>query len=78
MTKLIPIIEKFSQKHLLSARETTVLGKMISGTIQASEIGAALGISHNTARIHLKRINNKVGVNSKSAVLSEFIRFISL
>ncbi len=67
-------ISQFSQRFELSRRESTVLTELISGNVEAKQIANALGISHNTVRIHIKHINDKVGVRSKSAILSQFIR----
>ncbi len=68
-------IEKFTKEHGLSSRQKDVLEELVKGNVTSIEIGKALGISANTARIHIKSINSRVGVHSKAAVLSQLIRF---
>lgn len=70
-----PIVE-FSRKHNLSKREQDVLTLLVSRVVNAEQISKHLGISQNTVRIHVKNINTKVGVRSKSEILSAFIGFL--
>ncbi|NRA68362.1 MAG: helix-turn-helix transcriptional regulator [Pseudobacteriovorax sp.] len=70
-----PIVE-FSRKYNLSKRETDVLTLLVSRVVNAEQISRHLGISQNTVRIHVKNINTKVGVRSKSEILSSFIGFL--
>lgn len=52
----------------LSDREVEVLEQLENGTT-AREIGAALYVSHETVRSHLKRIYRKLGVHDRTAAL---------
>lgn len=70
-----PIVE-FSNKYGLSKREQDVLTLLVNRIVNAEEISRRLGISQNTVRIHVKNINTKVGVRSKSEILSTFIGFL--
>ncbi len=68
-------INLFSNKYKLSVREKDILTAMVQGQVSAEDIALHFGLSRNTVRIHIKNINSKVGVRSKAAILSEFIRF---
>ena len=41
----------------------------------ADELAEAMGISKNTVRIHLRNINTKLCINSKSELLGKFIEY---
>lgn len=69
-------IAEFSRKYSLSKREQDVLTLLVSRVVNAEHISRHLGISQNTVRIHVKNINTKVGVRSKSEILSTFIGFL--
>ncbi len=69
-------IAEFSRKYHLSKREQDVLILLVSRVVNAEQISRHLGISQNTVRIHVKNINTKVGVRSKSEILSTFIGFL--
>ena len=70
-----PILE-FCRKYSLSKREQDVLTLLVNRIVNAEEISKRLGISQNTVRIHVKNINTKVRVRSKSEILSTFIGFL--
>lgn len=55
----------------LSARETDVLTGIAKGFSYA-EVATALGVSTNTVRTHIKRIYQKLAVNSRSEAVYEF------
>ncbi|NRA64850.1 MAG: HTH domain-containing protein [Pseudobacteriovorax sp.] len=73
---LKPKINEFSAKYRLSNREVDVLEQLIQGNTSGAEISESLGISPNTVRIHLKNINARIGVHSKSATLAIFLRHV--
>ncbi len=52
----------------LSKREVQVLDRLAEGAT-AREVGAALFVSHETVRSHLKRIYRKLGVHDREAAL---------
>lgn len=57
----------------LSCREKEVLHWVSQGKSN-EEIGAILGISHNTVKNHLKRVFNKLGVTSRSQAVRLFVQ----
>ena len=57
----------------LSAREQEVLHWVGQGKSN-EEIGAILGISHNTVKNHLKRIFNKMGVTARSQAVRDYMQ----
>ncbi|NRA63155.1 MAG: helix-turn-helix transcriptional regulator [Pseudobacteriovorax sp.] len=73
---LQPKINEFSSKHELSRREKDVLEQLVQGNTSGAEISSSLGISPNTVRIHLKNINIRVGVHSKTEALASFLRHV--
>ena len=74
---MTPITE-FSKQYNLSPREQDVLKLMLRRVVNAEEISKNLGISQNTVRIHVKNINTKLGVRSKSEILSTFIGYLEV
>lgn len=60
----------------LSARQRDVLHLLRSGK-STDEIGAALQISPNTVRIHLKRIYGTFGVKNRTALLAAAARLLA-
>ena len=72
---MTPITE-FAKQFNLSPREQDVLKLMLKRVVNAEEISRNLGISQNTVRIHVKNINTKLGVRSKSEILSTFIAYL--
>ncbi len=72
---MTPITE-FAKQYNLSPREQDVLKLMLRRVVNAEEISKHLGISQNTVRIHVKNINTKIGVRSKSEILSTFIGYL--
>lgn len=49
----------------LSPREAEVLGEVAKG-LSNREIGASLGISENSVKMHLKRVNFKLGASDRT------------
>lgn len=74
------LIRKYQGKHLpataphandLSARETEVLTGIAKG-FSYTEVATALAVSTNTVRTHIKRIYQKLSVNSRSEAVYEY------
>jgi DNA-binding NarL/FixJ family response regulator len=59
------------QGNELSARETEVLTGIAKG-FSYSEVASALAVSTNTVRTHIKRIYQKLSVNSRSEAVYEY------
>lgn len=59
------------QSNELSVRETEVLTGIAKGFSYA-EVAAALAVSTNTVRTHIKRIYQKLSVNSRSEAVYEY------
>jgi DNA-binding NarL/FixJ family response regulator len=59
------------QSNDLSARETEVLTGIAKG-FSYSEVATALAVSTNTVRTHIKRIYQKLSVNSRSEAVYEY------
>ena len=59
---------KKSALRSLTAREQEVLHEMARHG-NAKEVGAALGLSHETVRVHMKKIYQKLHVKSKAEAL---------
>jgi DNA-binding NarL/FixJ family response regulator len=59
------------QSNELSARETEVLTGIAKG-FSYSEVASALAVSTNTVRTHIKRIYQKLSVNSRSEAVYEY------
>ena len=60
-----------AQSNELSARETEVLTGIAKGFSYA-EVATALAVSTNTVRTHIKRIYQKLSVNSRSEAVYEY------
>lgn len=66
-----PVVRATNQKglELLSARERQVIQYLASGMTN-SEIASSLGLSHHTVKNYLFRIFDKLGVSSRTELLS--------
>jgi DNA-binding CsgD family transcriptional regulator len=64
-----PLDDDDDDLSLLSERERDVVLAMCRG-LRLAEIARVLGISHHTARNHLKRVFKKLGVHSQVEMLS--------
>ena len=73
--KLIPSLDLFVKENQMTKREKEILALLIQQKVSADELGEALGISKNTVRIHLRNINTKLNISSKSELLGKFIEF---
>ena len=73
--KLSPSLDLFVKENQMTKREKEILALLIQQKVSADELGEALGISKNTVRIHLRNINTKLNISSKSELLGKFIEF---
>ena len=70
-----PSLDLFVKENQMTKREREILTLLIQQKVSADELGEALGISKNTVRIHLRNINTKLNISSKSELLGKFIEF---
>jgi DNA-binding CsgD family transcriptional regulator len=74
-----PLVQEVGEYALfiqyLSRRELEVIKSIIAGNISYKEISAALNISVNTVKIHLKHIYKKTGISSITDISSLFRGF---
>lgn len=68
-------IEGFTGHSKLSRRETDIVVALIRNITNSEEIAHALGISTHTVNNHLKSIFEKTSTNSKTEILSSFLRY---
>ena len=68
-------LDRFSKIYKISERQRDVVECILSGDTESKTISRSLGISQNTVRIHLKNLNQKTKVNSKTAIVVKFINF---
>ena len=73
--KLKPALDLFVKQNQMTNREKEILALLIQQRVTADELADDLGISRNTVRIHLRNINTKLSINSKSELLGRFIEF---
>lgn len=67
-------IESFAASAKLSRRETDIVVALIRSITNSDEIAIHLGISTYTVNNHLKNIFEKTATNSKTEILSAFLR----
>lgn len=58
----------------LSPRELDVLRELADGAANAAEVGKRLHISHNTVRVHMRHVREKLGVPSQAAAVAAVLR----
>jgi DNA-binding CsgD family transcriptional regulator len=63
-------VAAFGRRYRLSARETEIVELLVRGQANR-EIGHALGIEIATAKKHLSRIFDKVGVDSRAQLMAK-------
>lgn len=68
-------IEGFTAQAKLSRRESDIVIALIRNITNSEEVASALGISTHTVNNHLKSIFEKTGTNSKTEILSSFLRY---
>jgi len=67
----VQLMEDFG-KNVLTRRESEVAKFMLKG-FTASEIARFLDISYSTARIHMRRVYEKMGVSSQTQLCGNFV-----
>lgn len=65
-------IDAIKDKYALTARELQVL-ELIKGGSSYKEIAQVLNVSYHTVNHHIKNLYLKLGVNSKTELLSKYI-----
>ena len=68
-------IDGFTASTKLSRRETDIVVALIRNITNSEEVAKALGISTHTVNNHLKSIFEKTSTNSKTEILSSFLRY---
>jgi DNA-binding NarL/FixJ family response regulator len=66
-------VEAYARQPTLSAREIQVI-ELLGLGMRNKEIGAALGITEETTRVHVKSIYLKFNVHDRTAALAEAVR----
>jgi two-component system NarL family response regulator len=66
-------LEKRGTAPVLTSREIQVL-QLVSQGLRNKEIAAVLGISDETARVHVKNVLAKLKVNDRSAAVNVGVR----
>lgn len=64
---------RVKQRSSLSSREVEIL-QLVSNGLSASEIGDQLGLAESTAKTHLARIYDKLGVSERAAAVAQAMR----
>jgi DNA-binding CsgD family transcriptional regulator len=64
--------EECTKRYHLTRREFEVIGKIIKG-LTNQEISSSLSISNHTVKDHIKKIMFKLGVHTRSAVISRVL-----
>jgi DNA-binding CsgD family transcriptional regulator len=67
-------VERFSQKHKLSARETEVISLLLRGR-SGPRIAEMLFVTSGTIKTHLKHIYSKLGASGRQDVMEMFDAF---
>jgi DNA-binding NarL/FixJ family response regulator len=67
-------INKFARTYALSERERQVLSLLVGRVTSSEEIATKLEVSRNTVRNHFQNIFHKTKTNSKTELLSLFIK----
>lgn len=65
-----PMTFKALPNTILTRRDTQVLVEMAKGST-AKEMALALGVSYETARTYMGRVNEKLGVSDKAAAVCQ-------
>lgn len=70
--KLEDVLQQASEEYHLTAREKEIIGYWMKD-FNYREIALLLGISQNTVKVHISRINLKLNVNSKASLILRLI-----
>ncbi len=66
-------LQSFAKKFRLTEREMDVFFLLASKTINSTDLGKQLGVSHHTVSNHLKNIFQKTNTGNKAELLAMFI-----
>jgi DNA-binding NarL/FixJ family response regulator len=67
-------LDRFADKHELTAREYDVVFLLLSGLSTVAQIAERLGLSQNTVHNHFKNVFRRTSTNSKAGLLSMFLK----
>jgi len=67
-------LDRFADKHELTAREYDVVFLLLSGLSTVAQIADRLGLSQNTVHNHFKNVFRRTATNSKAGLLSLFLK----
>ncbi len=70
--KLEDMLQQASEEYHLTEREKEIIGYWMKD-FNYREIALLLGISQNTVKVHISRINLKLNVNSKASLILRLI-----
>lgn len=70
--KLEDVLQQVSEDYRLTVREREIIGYWMKD-FNYREIALLLGISQNTVKVHISRINLKLNVNSKASLILRLI-----
>ncbi|MFD0673419.1 helix-turn-helix transcriptional regulator [Cohnella sp. GCM10027633] len=70
--KLEDVLQQASEEYHLTGREKEIIGYWMKD-FNYREIALLLGISQNTVKVHISRINLKLNVNSKASLILRLI-----
>ena len=70
--KLEDMLQQASEEYRLTEREKEIIGYWMKD-FNYREIALLLGISQNTVKVHISRINLKLNVNSKASLILRLI-----
>jgi DNA-binding NarL/FixJ family response regulator len=67
-------LDRFADRHELTAREYDVVFLLISGLSTVAQIAERLGLSQNTVHNHFKNVFRRTSTNSKAGLLALFLK----
>ncbi|MFC5531221.1 response regulator transcription factor [Cohnella yongneupensis] len=70
--KLEDVLRQASEEYHLTGREREIMSYWMKD-FNYREIALKLGISQNTVKVHISRINLKLNVNSKASLILRII-----
>ena len=71
--QMLPVRETADSKNILTGKETEVL-KLLANGYSYKMIAGAINISIDTVRFHIKKIYEKLHVNSSTQAVSKAIK----
>jgi DNA-binding NarL/FixJ family response regulator/Tfp pilus assembly protein PilZ len=67
-------LDRFADRHELTAREYDVMFLLVSGLSTVAQIAERLGLSQNTVHNHFKNVFRRTSTNSKAGLLALFLK----